>query len=164
MSVVKPDPNAIAQEHASIDIAAPPHLVYALVSDIERMGEWSPEAVGGRWLDGGTGNVGDWFEGQNQSGERRWTRKCEVAEAAPGDGFTFVVGGVATNCTWWSYEMTPTVTGTHLTERWWIVNKSPALVQASAEQYAARIRRTQEMLPATLAGLKAAAEAEAGMS
>ena len=45
-----------------IDIAAPPEAVYALVSDMTRYGEWSTQNVGGEWLDGGSGKVGDWFE------------------------------------------------------------------------------------------------------
>lgn len=44
---MKPAENAIHTSEASIDIAAPPEAVYAMVSDITRMGEWSPEAVGG---------------------------------------------------------------------------------------------------------------------
>lgn len=139
-------------------IAASPDTVYGLVSDITRMGEWSPEAVGGQWLDGGTGNLGDRFEGYNRSAEREWTRECEVAEAEPGRGFTFVVGGVEANCTWWSYELEPTADGTTLTERWWIVNKTPAMVAATPEQFAGRVKLTKSMLATTLNGIKAEAE------
>ena len=48
----------------SIDVAAPPAAVYALVSDMPRMGEFSPETVGGRWADGATGSVGDSYFGE----------------------------------------------------------------------------------------------------
>jgi len=34
---------------ASIEIHASPEAVYALVSDLPRMGEWSPENIGGEW-------------------------------------------------------------------------------------------------------------------
>ena len=64
---MKPSPDAIASESATIEIDAEPEAVYRLVTAIERMGEWSPEAVGGRWLDGGVGNVGDRFEGHTSS-------------------------------------------------------------------------------------------------
>ncbi len=158
---MEPAADALASEHASIEIDAPPEAVYRLVSDIERMGEWSPETVGGRWLRGGSGQAGDWFEGFNKSGDREWSRECEVAEAEPGRGFTFVVGGVEANCTWWSYELEPTATGTRLTERWWLVNKTPAMQQATPEQFAARVALTREMLPATLAAIKRTAEAPA---
>ena len=155
---MQPPDDTIASESASVEIAAAPDVVYALVSDITRMGEWSPEAVGGAWLDGGTGNVGDCFAGHNRSAEREWTRECEVAEADSGRGFTFVVGGVAANCTWWSYELEPSGSGTKLTERWWIVNKTPAMATATQEQFAGRIELTKSMLTETLHGIKAAAE------
>lgn len=157
---MQPSPDAIVYEHDSVEIAASPDAVYALVSDITRMGEWSPEATGGDWLDGGSGAVGDRFDGHNRTPEREWTRECEVAKADTGQDFTFVVGGVEANCTWWSYEMAPSETGTTLTERWWIVNKTPAMQAATPEQFAARVEMTKGMLATTLAGIKAAAEAD----
>ena len=155
---MKPAENAIHTSEASIDIAAPPEAVYAMVSDITRMGEWSPEAVGGTWAEGSTGAVGDWFVGDNATPEREWSRDCQVAAATPGEDFTFVVGGIEENCTWWSYEMQPTEAGTQLTERWWMVNKTPAMAAASPEMYDARIAMTGPMMEQTLASLKAAAE------
>ena len=50
---------------ASIEINASPEAVYDLVSDLPRMGEWSPENVGGEWQGGGRGQVGD-----------HWSRTC----------------------------------------------------------------------------------------
>ncbi len=150
--------NATASAEASIEIDASPDEVYALVSSIERMGEWSQENIGGEWLRGGAGQVGDWFIGHNKAGEREWSRECEVATAEPGRDFTFVVNGVEANCTWWSYEMEPTDSGTRLTERWWFVNMTPALAAATPEQVAARIEATGPMLEATIAAIKATAE------
>jgi len=109
-------------------------------------------------MDGGTGNVGDWFEGHNRSGEREWTRESEVAIAEPGTEFTFVVGGVEANCTWWSYELSPAGSGTKLTERWWIVNLTEALQAATPEQVQGRIDQTQASLETTLAAIRAEAE------
>lgn len=157
---MRPPSDASASHQASIDIAAPPEVVYDLVSDITRMGEWSPEATGGKWLRGGTGNVGDWFEGVSETTERPpWHRECEVAAAERGRDFTFVVGGVEANCTWWSYEMEPTDEGTRLTEYWWFVNKTPGFAAATDEQVAGRIAFTETMLHDTVAALKTASEA-----
>lgn len=149
-----------ASAEASIDIDAATSVVYDLVSDLPRMGEWSPEAVGGRWKDGGSGKVGDWFEGDNRTSDREWTRDVEVAVAEPGREFTFAVGGVEANRTWWSYQMAPNNSGgTTLTERWWIVNLSPALEAATDEQVQARVAMTTPMLESTIAAVKATAEA-----
>ena len=58
---------------ASIEINASPEAVYDLVSDLPRMGEWSPENTGGEWQGGGRGQVGDRFTGQNRAGEFTWS-------------------------------------------------------------------------------------------
>ncbi len=153
----RPD-DAIAHHQASVQISASPEAVYDLVSDLGRMGEWSPESLGGSWKDGGSGQVGDWFEGHNRSGEREWTRESEVAVAERGTEFTFVVGGVEANCTWWSYQMSPVENGTLLTERWWVVNKTPTLQTLTDEQFQGRVAFTKGSIDTTLAALKAAAE------
>ena len=54
---------------ASIEINASPEAVYDLVSDLPRMGEWSPENIGGEWQDGGSGKVGDRYH-RPQSDQR----------------------------------------------------------------------------------------------
>ncbi|MGF1597943.1 MAG: SRPBCC family protein [Acidimicrobiales bacterium] len=151
--------DAQAHKEASVEIAARPEAVYDLVSDLTRMGEWSPEATGGEWRDGGRGQVGDWFIGHNKAGDREWSREAQVAVADRGREFTFVVGGVEANCTWWCYEMQPSATGTRLTEKWWFVNKTPGLATATEEQLRTRIEATQGALEATIAAVKATAEA-----
>jgi hypothetical protein len=66
---------------ASIEINASPEAVYALVSDLPRMGEWSPENIGGEWQDGGSGKVGDRYIGHNRAGERSWSVPVMVTVA-----------------------------------------------------------------------------------
>ena len=154
---MNPPDEVLAYREASIEIRATPEAVYDLVCDLPRMGEWSPEAIGGEWTDGGTGQVGDWFEGHNRAGDREWTRQSEVVVADRGADFTFVVGGVEANRTWWSYQMSPAGSGTTLRERWWIVNKPPAL-QATEEQFQARVELTLGSIEATLAAVKSEAE------
>ena len=156
---MKPAADAQFSNSVSIDIAAAPEAVYELVSAVDRMGEWSPEATGADWVDGGTGQKGDWFTGHNRTPEREWSRECEVACADVGSDFTFVVGGVEANCTWWSYEMEPVDGGTRLTEHWWFVNKTPAMAAATEEQVAARVAMTGPMMEQTIAAIKATAEA-----
>ena len=64
---------------ASIEINASAEAVYDLISDLPRMGEWSPENTGGEWQDGGSGKVGDRYIGHNQG------RRARVVSA--GDGY-----------------------------------------------------------------------------
>jgi hypothetical protein len=49
------------------DISAYPDVVYDLISDLPRMGGWSPESTGGRWLGGDGPSVGARFLGRNRS-------------------------------------------------------------------------------------------------
>jgi hypothetical protein len=153
--------DAIHTAEASIDVSASPEVLFDMVSDIVRMGEWSPEATGGHWLDGGSGEVGDWFMGDNTVDGRDWSRACQVAKADRGQDFTFVIGGFEANCTWWSYEFEPVDAGTRVTERWWMVNLTPGMQGASPEQRTQRVESTQPNIDRTLAQLKEVAERRA---
>src|SRR5271156_1062152 len=80
-------PTAVTQ-----DIAAPPEKVWALVSDLPRMGEWSPENAGGKWVKGASGPaLGAVFEGTNKNGFRRWSTVVTVVACEPGVVFEFAV-------------------------------------------------------------------------
>lgn len=69
----------------STTIDAPPEAVYRLVSDLPRMGEWSPECVKCEWLGGAKEAApGAQFKGYNRRGVRRWSTKSEVVVAEPG--------------------------------------------------------------------------------
>ena len=155
---MRPTSDAIARHEVSIEIEADAGVLYDMISDVSRMGEWSPEAVGGHWVDGGSGAVGDWFVGENETPDRAWQRDCQVAAADRGRDFTFVVGGVEDNCTWWSYEFEPVANGTRVTERWWMVNKTPAMAAATQEQFEQRVAYTETMMRSTLEQLKRVAE------
>jgi uncharacterized protein YndB with AHSA1/START domain len=73
-------------------IEASPEQLYDLVSDLPRMGEWSPESEGGAWRGGATkAVVGAKFRGHNRIGWRRWATTCTVTEARPGHAFGFDV-------------------------------------------------------------------------
>ena len=80
------------QGRASIDIAAPPELVYDLIADVPRMGEWSPECYRCKWLDGTTSAaVGARFRGYNRVGRYRWATTAVITTADRGREFAFTV-------------------------------------------------------------------------
>ncbi len=103
---------------ASTVIHRPAAEVFAAVSDITRMGEWSPECTGGRWVAPATGAAtGATFEGDNavRIGPltlKRWTTTSEVTECVPDKVFEFVAEGYST----WRYELTEADGATTLTE------------------------------------------------
>lgn len=102
----------------SIAVAAPAERVWSLVSDLPRMGQYSPEAVGGSWV-GGTGPaVGAVFRGRNGRGLRRWSTRSEVVRCVPGREFAFEVAAVRMVAAEWAYEVEPAAGGCRLTETW----------------------------------------------
>ena len=102
---------------ASTDIAADPKVVYDLVSDLTRMGEWSPENRGGKWRGGASGpEVGAKFKGKNKSGWRSWSTDVVVTEASAPEKFAFKVSALGMPVAVWNYDITPTATGCTVTE------------------------------------------------
>lgn len=100
-------------------IAATAEDLYALVSDVTRMGEWSPENVGGRWLGGATmASEGARFRGANRRGWRRWSTICTVVTADPGRRFAFDVSVVRIPASRWSYEFQRDGAATVVSETW----------------------------------------------
>ena len=100
-------------DQASVRIAGPRERVWALVTDITRMGEWSPEATGGRWEDSPGPALGARFVGGNRHGPIRWRTHCRVTECEPPSRFTFVV---RENRMAWGWVLEPDGDGTLLTQ------------------------------------------------
>lgn len=100
-------------------IAAPAQFLYDLVSDVTRMGEWSPETTSCRWVRGATGpRLGARFRGSNRNGWRRWSTSCTVVAAEPGSLFSFDVGLARVPISRWTYEFLPEGHGTRVRESW----------------------------------------------
>jgi uncharacterized protein YndB with AHSA1/START domain len=107
------------QVSVSRDIAAPPEKVWAMVSDVTRMGDWSPETTVARWLDDATGPApGARFRGSNRIEWRRWQTVATVTEAEPGRSFAFRVSAGPIEVAEWSYTFEPTAAGCRVTESW----------------------------------------------
>lgn len=103
-----------SHDSVSIDIAAPPEKVYELVSDITRMGEWSPECRSCAWARGAMGpTVGARFKASNK-GRRGppWFNTPTVTAAEPGREFAFNRSGPGMGSYTWRYHLERTSTGT----------------------------------------------------
>ncbi len=101
----------------SRDMTAPPELVYAAISDVTRMGEWSEECHSCEWQEGYDGPVvGATFDGHNRHGEHEWTTQAKVVEAEPGRAFTFECSMMDIHYSTWGYRIEPTDTGSRVTE------------------------------------------------
>jgi uncharacterized protein YndB with AHSA1/START domain len=102
----------------SATIAAPPESVYALVADLSRMGEWSPETTGITWLgDVNEPRPGARFRGANRNGVHRWSTICTVVNAEPGHGLSWRSSLFVRPVAMWRYVFEPDGSGgTKVTE------------------------------------------------
>lgn len=104
---------------ASQTIAAPADQIWSLVSDLPRMGEWSNENQGGRWLGDATGPaVGAQLRGSNRHGWHRWSTKATIVDCVPGERLRFEVDYLGLPISEWTYELSPTDDGCTVTESW----------------------------------------------
>jgi hypothetical protein len=144
----------------SLLIARRPDELYALVSDVTRMGEWSPVCRQCWWDEGAGPEVGAWFTGRNQTPERVWETRSQVVAAEPGRQFAWEV-----NNGWvhWGFTLEPDGDGTRLTESWKFL---PAGIEGFRERFgsqaeseiAKRSEAAKTGIPATLAAIKKTAE------
>jgi hypothetical protein len=103
----------------SREIAAPAEKVWGLVSDLPRMGNWSPENEGGKWTKGATGPaVGAVFTGKNKNGVRRWSTTATVVACEPGKTFEIAITLGPLKISNWRYDFEDTAGGCRVTESW----------------------------------------------
>jgi hypothetical protein len=108
-------------EEVSLHVDAPVAAVWALVSDVTRIGEFSPETFEARWTKGSTGpEVGATFAGhvkRNGVGPTYWS-PCRVTVCEPERVFEFSVGTDAVSVNNWGYRLEPDAdgAGTTITE------------------------------------------------
>ncbi len=143
---------------ATRDIAAPAEKVWTLVSDLPRMGEWSPENAGGKWVKGASGPApGAVFKGTNKNGVRRWSTTVTVVACEPGKVFEFAVTSGPLEVAKWRYEFEDNGSGCRVTESWedrrkpWFTFVARAMGDHSAAH-------AEQEMAATLANLAAAVE------
>lgn len=104
---------------ASVAIAATPEEIHAVVSDLGRSGEWSPECLGGEWVSGEPGAVGSVFRGRNLRSPEvvswapvvrgHWTTESEVVAAERGRTFHWAMRDSAGNRqrSVWGFDIRP---------------------------------------------------------
>jgi uncharacterized protein YndB with AHSA1/START domain len=97
---------------ASIDIAAPPERVWAVVSDLKRMPEFSPQCF--RMVALGRPAPGTWTINLNRDGKKFWPTTARIVRFEPNQAWAFKVNE---NRTVWSYTLEATESGTRLIER-----------------------------------------------
>lgn len=145
----------------SRDIAAPPAAVYAAITDITRMGEWSPETVAAAWHEGHTGPaVGAVFSGTNRNGDKEWTTDAEVVELVEDERFFFDCRFGDFVFARWGYAIEATDAGCRVTEYWQDLRPEEMRSKPSSiSGVSDRVAHNRAGMEATLDRLAAAVEA-----
>src|SRR5437763_17137713 len=154
---------AMAEEASvSTRVEAPASKVYELVSDLTRMGEWSPECKRVEWKGGATAAApGATFKGHNQRGARRWSTTGTVVSVKPNEEVAFDVATVFNlPVARWTYRVEPdgdaacTLTETWTDRRTGLVNVLGRMATGVKDRKA----HNTDGMKATLERIKAAAE------
>ena len=99
---------------SSIDIDASPAQVWSVISDIRRMGEWSPQCKKMWVFGGGEVKQGTRTLNLNRQGWKRWPTNAVVQTFEPEKKLAI---RIVENRSVWTYELEPTANGgTRVTE------------------------------------------------
>jgi len=144
----------------SVVVARTPEDLYDMISDVTRMGEWSPVCKACWWDEEAPVEVGAWFTGRNELPERTWETRSQVVAAERGKEFAFVVGSAYVR---WGYTFAPVDGGTRVTESWEFLPGGISMFHerfgAEAEaEIANRTEAAHTGIPITLAAIKRTAE------
>jgi hypothetical protein len=143
---------------ASTEVRASAEQIYAVISDVTRIPEWSPETRRAEWL------APNRFQAWNRRRLGRWRTLANVVEAEPGHRFSFIVQAMGGDWTQWTYLIEPGTTAgaTRLTEVFRMCVPLPWAVVAFENLFLfVRDRRTdlQRNLDVSVAGIRAIVEA-----
>lgn len=98
----------LTTDSVTLEMDADADVLYAMVSDLPRIGEWSPECEGVTWEgDVTTPAAGTTFVGHNAVGPGRrirYSRHGSVLAAEPGREFRFITDEGGRPSTAWSYR------------------------------------------------------------
>jgi Polyketide cyclase / dehydrase and lipid transport len=148
------------RDSVTIHMNAPPDAIWALVSDVTRIGRYSPETFEATWIDGASGPaVGARFRGhvkRNEKGPTYWTT-CEVVASDPGREFAFAVVMNDKPTNRWGYELAPAGDGTDVTESFALTPTLPLRLYWAVLGWA-RGKRNRNDMRRTLERVKAEVE------
>ena len=140
---------------------ASPEVVWDLVSDVTRIGDFSPETFEAKWLGEATGPAdGAYFKGhvkRNGVGPTYWT-KCRVEHCVPLQDFGFVVVVGDNEVNHWRYQLRAVAGGTEVTESYALEAKAWSRAYWTLLGWA-RSKTNERGMRQTLERIKAIAEA-----
>jgi uncharacterized protein YndB with AHSA1/START domain len=147
----------------SNEIAAPPEVVWRLISDLTRMGEWSPECTKVTWQGGATGpSVGARFKGHNRNGIRRWSTQGRIVAAEVPTEIAWDISALGLAGSRWGYRIEALPDGGSRVTESWLDRRGKLLevVGKLATGVPDRAAGNAASMKTTLKRLKQAAEAQ----
>ena len=119
----------LTTDKATRYIDATPEALYALISDVTRTPEYSPEVVKCTWIKGATGPaVGARFKAINHAGRiPDWPNKPVVTVVEPNKTFAFERTEVGGGTIEWRYQFEQQGSGTLVTESYTVLKDVNAL-------------------------------------
>jgi uncharacterized protein YndB with AHSA1/START domain len=116
--------------HVEVVADASPEAVWAVVTDVARIGDWSHETRDGVWSDGDTSaRPGARFRARNRVGSRKWSRVNEVVTVDAPRTFAWktVASPLFNDSTLWTISLVPVDGGTRIVQRYEILKLNPIL-------------------------------------
>ena len=154
---------------AEVHVAAPPSVVWPLVSDITVPVRFSTELAGAEWTDGADGTcVGARFGGRSRHDAiGDWQTTCVVVTCEEEKAFTWVVGDPAYTSGKWGFELEAEDGGTRLAQ-WAVLGPAPswltpaivAMPYKEERIVARRLHEHEANMRRCVEGIKALAEGE----
>ena len=155
-------------DSTSMRMDAPPEAVYAVIADVTRTPEYSPEILRCTWLDGATeAVVGARFKAQNKVPNRpAWHNKPVITAVDPGRRISWARTEPFAGTVEWTYRFEPDGDGTLVTESYEMTKQlSPIGWFIIGVLFARKDRRAdlREGMAQSLERVKAIVEAEAAV-
>ncbi len=151
-------PNRELKAEATID--APPEQVWALLTDFDRMSEWSPELLKMLPLKRGGLRLGQSYLGINRRKAVVWPTRSVVAELEPGRTLAWDTKSSGAR---WIWELAPAGLSTHVVHRRPVPKSLTVMSKLFAGAFLGggpeHANELEEGMAQTVARLKAAVEA-----
>ena len=142
---------------ARVHVTASPDEVFALLTDLDRLPDLSPENQRCELIEGSTTvELGARFRGHNKAHDYEWHADCAVTQYEPGRRFAYETPPGHELATTWSYTIEPDKNGCTVTEQFHApLLAHPDIYPGTIEGRRDNLERACET---TMANLKAALE------
>jgi uncharacterized protein YndB with AHSA1/START domain len=155
-----PDREPDRELRAEATIDAPPDQVWGLLTDFDRMPEWSPELMKMVPLKRGGLRIGQWYLGINRRKAVVWPTRSVLAVLEPGRAIGWDTKSSGAR---WIWELAPAGESTHVVHRRPVPSRltlgSKAFAGAFLGGSQGHAEELEKGMAHTVARLKAAAEA-----